>query len=116
MRELWCWRCKAYVPVLDEDEFASAWELYLEAFKATKEFRRRWDIPTAQASIADRFKPVRLRYEQLTGMNLDPAVTLMRWLKTPSWTRVLSHLGNHRKGEPENHENAGPSTRFARSG
>ena len=39
---------------------------------------------------------------------LDPAVGSMKWLKTASWTRVLSHLGNHRKGEPEIHENAGP--------
>jgi len=39
---------------------------------------------------------------------LDPAVRLMKLLKTASWTRALSHLGNHRKGEPETHENAGP--------
>ena len=39
---------------------------------------------------------------------LDPAVRLMKLLKTAGWTRALSHLGNHRKGEPETHENAGP--------
>jgi len=54
--------------MLDEDEFASVRELYLGTVKATKEFRRQWDIPMEQASIADRFKPVRVRYEQLTGM------------------------------------------------
>jgi hypothetical protein len=68
MRVLWCWRCKANVPMLDEDEFASVSLLYREAFGASKEFRQQWGIPLEQASIHDRFKPVRLRYEQLTGM------------------------------------------------
>jgi hypothetical protein len=54
--------------MLDEDEFASVARLYSEAFKATKEFRQQWGIPLEQASIEDRFRPVRLRYEQLTGM------------------------------------------------
>ena len=54
--------------MLDEDEFASVAQLYRGAFKATKEFRQQWGIPLEQASIEDRFRPVRLRYEQLTGM------------------------------------------------
>ncbi|WNG35371.1 hypothetical protein F0U61_18115 [Archangium violaceum] len=28
MKILWCWRCKMEVPMLDEDEFASAWQQY----------------------------------------------------------------------------------------
>jgi len=56
------------VPMLDESEFASVAELYREAFRATKEFRQRWGIPFEHASIDERFRPVRLRYEQLTGM------------------------------------------------
>jgi hypothetical protein len=54
--------------MLDENEFTSVAELYREAFRGTKEFRQQWGIPLQQASIDDRFKPVRLRYEQLTGM------------------------------------------------
>ena len=68
MRVLWCWRCKANVPMLDEEEFASVAHLYREAFKATGDFRQQWSIPLEHASIEDRFKPVRLRYAQLTGM------------------------------------------------
>ena len=54
--------------MLDEDEFASVAQLYRGAFEATKEFRQQWGIPLEQASIEDHFRPVRLRYEQLTGM------------------------------------------------
>jgi hypothetical protein len=68
MHVLWCWRCKAHVPMLDEGEFAAVSQLYREAFRASKEFRQQWGIPLEQASIHDRFKPIRLKYEQLTGM------------------------------------------------
>ncbi len=68
MKPLWCWRCKAEMPMLEEDEFAQVASLYSEAMKATKEFRQRWSIPLQRAFVEQRFAPVRLRYEQLTGM------------------------------------------------
>src|SRR5450631_4228629 len=68
MRIQGCWRCKAEVPMLDENEFASVAQLYKEAFQATKEFREQWGIPLEHASIDDRFRPVRLRYEQMTAV------------------------------------------------
>lgn len=54
--------------MLDEAEFAQVAALYSEAGEATKEYRQRWNIPLEHASIEQRFAPVRLRYEQLTGM------------------------------------------------
>ena len=68
MRPLWCWRCKAEMPMLDEEEFKEVAGLYSEAMKATKEFRQQWNIPLERAPIDQLFSPVRLRYEQLTGM------------------------------------------------
>ncbi len=68
MKPLWCWRCRAEMPMLDEEEFAQVAGLYSEATKATKEFRQRWDIQLEHASVDQLFSPVRLRYEQLTGM------------------------------------------------
>ena len=68
MRSLWCWRCRAEMPMLDEAEFAEVAALYSESMKATKQFREQWNIPLEHASIDQRFSPVRLRYEQLTGM------------------------------------------------
>ncbi len=67
MRLIWCWRCKAEMPMLDEAEFAEIWQLTQEAILSTKEFRRKWDVPLERASLQERFLPVRLRYEQLTG-------------------------------------------------
>jgi hypothetical protein len=65
---MWCWRCKQEMPMLDEDEYAVITRLYHEAFRATKEFRRLWGIRLENASIHERFEPVRAEYERMTGM------------------------------------------------
>jgi hypothetical protein len=77
VRIQWCWRCKADVPMLDEAEFASVRELYQAGFKATKDFRQQWGIPLEGASIEDRFRPVSLRYEEVTGMKDCPPNAVM---------------------------------------
>jgi hypothetical protein len=68
MRMLWCWRCQAEMPMLDEDEFASVNALYRECMLASKEFREAHRLPGESGSIDERFAPVRRRYEELTGM------------------------------------------------
>lgn len=55
MKLLWCWRCKMEVPMLNEDEFAVAAELYSNAFKANGQTRE------------DRFKPLLDYYYEVTG-------------------------------------------------
>jgi hypothetical protein len=56
------------MPMLDEGEYAEVARLYSEGMKATKEFRQRWNIPFENASVDQRFHPVRSHYESLTGM------------------------------------------------
>lgn len=51
MKILWCWRCKMDVPMLDDDEFESAKELYSQGFK----------------KVEDRFQPLLDYYNKLTG-------------------------------------------------
>jgi len=68
VRMLWCWRCKCEMPMLDEEEYSQIAPLYTESMKATKEFRKRWNIPFEGISISERFRPVRDEYERLTGM------------------------------------------------
>ena len=62
--------------MLDEAEFASVRELYQAGFKATKDFQQ-WGIPLEGASIEDRFRPVSLRYEEVTGMKDCPPNAVM---------------------------------------
>lgn len=45
--------------MLDEDEFQLIRDLFAGGMRATKEFRARYNIPMQQASIRDRFAPVR---------------------------------------------------------
>ena len=68
MKQLWCWRCRCDVPMLDEEEFAAVSRLYKESMRATMEFRERWGIPLKNVSMGERFRPVREEYERLTGM------------------------------------------------
>ena len=56
------------MPMLDEAEYVEVASLYSGAMKGTKDFRQQWGIPLENASIEQRFAPVRLRYEQMTGM------------------------------------------------
>jgi len=56
------------MPMLDEEEYSQIAPLYTESMKATKEFRKRWNIPFEGISISERFRPVRDEYERLTGM------------------------------------------------
>jgi len=68
MRMLWCWRCKCEMPMLDEVEYSQIARLYNESMKATKEFRKLWNIPLEGISINERFRPGRDEYEHLTGV------------------------------------------------
>lgn len=54
--------------MLDEEEFADVANLYSEAIKGTKRFRLESGASLQHPNIDDLFKPVRDRYEQLTGM------------------------------------------------
>ncbi|RKN78522.1 hypothetical protein [Ulvibacterium marinum] len=57
MKELWCWRCKMTVPMLDKDEFEIAKKLYNQGFK------------TNGINIKERFKPLLDYYTGLTGFD-----------------------------------------------
>ena len=53
--------------MLDEDEWLVINDLYHKAFLATKEFRQIYNIPFENCSIDERFRPVREKYEEITG-------------------------------------------------
>lgn len=57
MKELWCWRCKMKIPMLDEEEFAIAYKLYSEAIREVK-FGKNREL---------RFKPLLDYYKSITG-------------------------------------------------
>ncbi len=54
--------------MLDENEFSSISHLYSECMHATKEFREATEAALEDAALDERFRPMRLRYEELTGM------------------------------------------------
>jgi hypothetical protein len=55
MRMLWCWRCKAEVPMLDDDEFKQVSSLF--------------NTGTEGNSIERMFGPALIEYERLTGIH-----------------------------------------------
>src|SRR4051794_33433553 len=68
MQWLWCWRCRIEMPMLEETEFAEVAKLYSEAMKETKHFRETTGSDLKHPTISDLFRPVREKYEELTGM------------------------------------------------
>jgi hypothetical protein len=58
MQMLWCWRCRADMPMLDDIEYAEALRLYGAGFKARP----------LNASRQERFKELLAFYERTTGM------------------------------------------------
>ena len=68
MKWMWCWRCKNEMPMLNETEYAEVAELYRSATLAAKEFREREAASLQETPLHELLRPVRLRYEELTGM------------------------------------------------
>ena len=69
MQYLWCWRCKAEMPMLDEAEYAVARGLYHDGMRAKKEFREKWGVSLKDGSLEERFRPLLAWYEDLTGFH-----------------------------------------------
>lgn len=55
------------IPMLDEEEFAEIANLYSEAMKGVKRFREASGADLTHPTVKELFRPVRERYEQLTG-------------------------------------------------
>lgn len=68
MKVLWCWRCKAEMPMLDEEEFSRVDQLYGECMNASVANRRAFQLPD-NMSMEERFRPVVEAYEAITGLS-----------------------------------------------
>jgi len=56
------------MPMLDEAEYQEVAPLYSTAIRATKHYREMQSSPLSRTPLDDLFRPVRVRYEELTGM------------------------------------------------
>lgn len=77
MKWMWCWRCKQEMPMLDENEFAEIARLFTGGIKAIKEFRLAHGVPLKNASMDERFEPVRVAYECITGARVQNENAIM---------------------------------------
>lgn len=67
MKRLWCWRCKAEMPMLDEQEFAEIAPLHTQGLQSVKEYRENTGMPLEDVPLAEHFQPMLERYEAITG-------------------------------------------------
>src|SRR4051812_39000313 len=64
MKWIWCWRCKAEMPMMDDDEFRHLMSLR----RSSEDDPRRQYRVDDQGKVRDaRFDPVLAEYERLTG-------------------------------------------------
>ena len=67
MQNLYCWRCNADMPMLDETEFEVVSKLLSEGIVATKEYRERFGLSLAELNLKERFVPALDAYFRITG-------------------------------------------------
>lgn len=65
---LWCWRCQADMPMLDENEFAEVSAVPTECMTNAKRLREAHGASLDEDPIDRIFAPARAKYEELTGM------------------------------------------------
>lgn len=53
--------------MFDEAEFKVLSDLYRDSMRATKEFRKKHDLPLEGLDIDGRFEPLRKEHERMTG-------------------------------------------------
>lgn len=64
MKVLWCWRCRMEIPMLDEEEYRKAYELYGKAFKS-------------EGTLKERFSELLDYYKAVTGMEVTEPNAIM---------------------------------------
>lgn len=68
MKEMWCWRCKQDVMMLDEEEYKRVNDLYYLCIKSVKKYKEENGVSLNESPIDKLFEPVRLEYEKITGI------------------------------------------------
>ena len=66
MKLLYCWRCRAVVPMMDEQEFAQLEVLYHSAVRGVKSHRARRNARLKETPVARLHRPVQLLYRKLS--------------------------------------------------
>lgn len=69
MKSLYCWRCRADMPMLDETEWATIHPLLSRGLTDTMAERERTGAPLSTDLLARHFKPALEAYECLTGFH-----------------------------------------------
>ena len=67
MQNLYCWRCNADKPMLDETEFRAVSELLPEGIAATEAFREQAGLAPGEFNLQERFIPALEAYHRITG-------------------------------------------------
>ena len=86
MKMMWCWRCKMALPMLDEDEFSVVSCLYSQGDEGDERISKKQNVPLSEASIEDRFRPVREAYQRLTGWQEQHENAVMHHCGKVGWT------------------------------
>jgi hypothetical protein len=67
MKRLWCWRCNADMPMLDEREFAGIAPLHTLGLQSVKEYRANTGAPLKNVPLTEHFQEMLAQYEAITG-------------------------------------------------
>ncbi len=67
MRMLWCWLCRAEMPMLDDQEFSEIAPLFRAGLESVKDYRAATGVPLKGVPLPERFAAMLVRYQAMTG-------------------------------------------------
>jgi len=78
MRFAWCWRCKATVPMLDEEEYKSIQDAYRAGTHEVQRVRTFENRPLRESDQEVLYGGVAARYREITGVSDVPYQEIMK--------------------------------------
>lgn len=97
MKVLWCWRCEMEVPMLDEDEFASVWQLFSKGPPLKKRLQSTLEEYERITGFAET-NPLAVQHHRVSLYG-PPCITCGKPLRTPQ-ARHCAACGAQRGGQP----------------
>ncbi len=94
MKEIYCWKCHAFVPTLDDTEYEEYDRTYIECVKAVKAYREKKGTSLEETPLGDLYEPALNKYEGLTRhRGTDPHHLLKH--RVADYVHPCSSCGKH---------------------
>ena len=72
MKNIYCWKCKDFIPMLEQSELARYRKVHRQCIEAIKNYRCEHEVSLADTPRDELVNPAYVLYEELTGFKPSP--------------------------------------------